>query len=168
MSYVYSKRITKETIGDFHEAFNAEILPKINDFLRQYNLSAKGANLTYDDHGIDIKVSSIYELGDGSKPWAESTMREKFEAEWSWLKRSQANPVSLAKADAFMSVLPSGKLIGNHIHIPGSSKRYPDETFTLTDYNPDDRYPLKVTRDRDGKRYNWEFNWDIRFVDYVK
>lgn len=67
-----------------------------------------------------------------------------------------------------MAVLPSGKLIGKHIHIPGSSKRYPDETFTLTDYNQDDRYPLKVTRDRDGKRYNWEFNWDIRFVDYAK
>lgn len=168
MGYVYAKRITKETIGDFHDAFNSEVLPKINEFLRQYNLSTGGASMTYGDHGIDIKMSSIYELRDGSKPWAESTMREKFETDWSWLKNSKLNLETRAKAEAFMANLPSGNLIGRHIHIPGSSKRYPDETFTLDDYNQNDRYPLKITRDRDGKKWNWEFNWDIRFVDYVK
>ena len=66
-------------------------------------------------------MSSIYELQDGSKPWAESTMREKFETDWSWLKNSKLNQETHAKAEAFMDNLPSGNLIGRHIHIQALS-----------------------------------------------
>lgn len=164
MSWVYSGRVTKDNVKDFHEAFDREVMPKIKEFLKQYDLGENTSFVSYGDNSLDIKISSKYVLGNGAKPWAESNMREDFEH---WAKHCDPTEEHGRKVRDFFNSLPQGSLIGRHIHIPGSSKRYPDETFTLTGYTRSAKYPLELTRDRDGKKWSWEMDFDMRFVDYV-
>ncbi len=165
MGWVFSRRITSENVDDFQAAFEREVMPQVKEFLKKYELGECSSYVSYGDNGLSVKVSSKYTLAGGAKPWAESTMREDFER---WAKNADTTDEHGKRVIAFVDALPSGNLIGRHVHIPGSSKRYPDETFTLTGYNPHARYPLEVTRDRDGKKWSWEVNLDMRFVDYSK
>ena len=165
-NWVYSGRITKDNVAKFHEEFDKEVLPVIQAFLQKYNLGEVVSGLTYGSDGIDFKIRSKYTLSGGRKPWAESNFREMVESakknhdEKDWYSEEEKQ-----KFAAFYAALPKGDLIGRHVHIPGSSKRYPNETFTFIGYEPNTRYPVQLVRDRDGAGYQYEVTWNMRFVD---
>lgn len=165
-NWVYSGRITKDNVVDFHKEFDKEVLPVVQAFLKKYNLGEATSSIAYGNEGIDVKVCSNYVLSDGRKPWAESNFREMVENAKKryegndWYSEEERNEFS-----AFYNALPADDLIGRHVHIPGSSKRYPNETFTFTGYEPSKSHPVQLIRDRDGCGYQWEVNWNMRFVD---
>ena len=166
-NWVYSGRITKDNVKDFHKEFDKEVLPVVQAFMKRYNLGEITSGLTYGDGGIDIKLYSKYVLNGGRKPWAESNFREMVEStkknhdERDWYSEEEKQ-----KFAAFYAALPEGNLIGRHVHISDSSKRFPNETFTFIGYEPNKRYPVQLIRDRDGRGYQWEVTWDMRFIDY--
>lgn len=154
--------LTKDNIKDFHAELNQK-LGELKEFLRSYNLDIDHTHLTYGDSGVDIKIDTSYALADGSKPWEETNFREALND----LVQYQLNygtDEEKKAAQAFLDQIPEGNLIGKHVHIPGSSKRYPNETFTVTGFESHTRYPLKAKRDRDGKEYNWALLKSMTFV----
>lgn len=166
MSWVFKGRVTSDNVKDFHEEFNREVLPAVQAFLKKYNLGEVGSSVTYGDDGIDVKLKSKYVLAGGKKPWAESNIREMIaDAKKRYDNGHYASPDEAKKFADFYAALPEGDLIGRRLRIPGSSKRWPNETFTLTGYELYSRYPLEVVRDRDGRKMAWEVSWNMRFVD---
>ena len=160
--YVYSHAVTKDNIKEFHAELNQK-LGELKEFLRSYNLDIGHTHLTYGDTGIDIKIDTFYALSNGSKPWEETNFREALKDLVQYQLNNGTDEEKKA-AQAFLDQIPTGNLIGKHVHIPGSSKRYPNETFTVTGFEDRTRYPLKVKRDRDGKDYSWELFKGITFV----
>ena len=115
---------------------------------------------------MDIKIRSKYTLSGGCKPWAESNFREMVErAKKSHDESDRYSEEEKQKFTAFYTALSKGDLIGKHVHIPGSSKRHPNETFTFIGYEPNKRYPVQLIRDRDGAGYQYEVTWGMRFID---
>ena len=165
-NWVYSGCITKDNVAKFHEDFDKEVLPVIQTFLQKYNLGEVASSLTYGNDGMDIKIRSKYTLSGGCKPWAESNFREMVErAKKSHDESDQYSEEEKQKFTAFYTALPKGDLIGKHVHIPGSSKRHPNETFTFIGYELNKRYPVQLVRDRDGAGYQYEVTWSMRFID---
>ena len=157
-NWVYSGCITKDNVAKFHEDFDKEVLPVIQTFLQKYNLGEVASSLTYGNDGMDIKIRSKYTLSGGCKPWAESNFREMVErAKKSHDESDQYSEEEKQKFTAFYTALPKGDLIGKHVHIPGSSKRHPNETFTFIGYEPNNRYPVQLIRDRDGAGYQYDY-----------
>ena len=162
----YSGCITKDNVAKFHGDFDKEVLPVIQTFLQKYNLGEVASSLTYGNDGMDIKIRSKYTLSGGCKPWAESNFREMVErAKKSHDESDRYSEEEKQKFTAFYTALPKGDLIGKHVHIPGSSKRHPNETFTFIGYEPNKRYPVQLIRDRDGAGYQYEVTWGMRFID---
>ena len=165
-NWVYSGCITKDNVAKFHEDFDKEVLPVIQTFLQKYNLGEVASSLTYGNDGMDIKIRSKYTLSGGCKPWAELNFREMVErAKKSHDESDRYSEEDKQKFTAFYAALPKGDLIGKHVHIPGSSKRHPNETFTFIGYEPNKRYPVQLIRDRDGAGYQYEVTWGMRFID---
>ena len=165
-NWVYSRCITKDNVAKFHEDFDKEVLPVIQTFLQKYNLGEVASSLTYGNDGMDIKIRSKYTLSGGCKPWAESNFREMVErAKKSHDESDRYSEEEKQKFTAFYAALPKGDLIGKHVHIPGSSKRHPNETFTFIGYEPNKRYPVQLIRDRDGVGYQYEVTWGMRFIE---
>ena len=165
-NWVYSGCITKDNVAKFHEDFDKEVLPVIQTFLQKYNLGEVASSLTYGNDEMDIKIRSKYTLSGGCKPWAESNFREMVErAKKSHDESDRYSEEEKQKFTAFYTALPKGDLIGKHVHIPGSSKRHPNETFTFIGYEPNKRYPVQLIRDRDGAGYQYEVTWGMRFID---
>ena len=165
-NWVYSGCITKNNVAKFHEDFDKEVLPVIQTFLQKYNLGEVASSLTYGNDGMDIKIRSKYTLSGGCKPWAELNFREMVErAKKSHDESDRYSEEEKQKFTAFYTALPKGDLIGKHVHIPGSSKRHPNETFTFIGYEPNKRYPVQLIRDRDGAGYQYEVTWGMRFID---
>ena len=161
MSYIYKNRVTRDNIDEFQAGLNQH-LGELQEYLRQYKLTIKGNFLTYGDNGIQIKISTEYALDGGAKPWEDHTLREDIERYLSYINPTDSN---YQEAIAFKEALPIGELLGRKVHIPGSSKRYPNETFTVTGWRSGDRYPLKLIRDRDGRDWQYELLWGMRFVN---
>ena len=165
-NWVYSRCITKDNVAKFHEDFDKEVLPIIQTFLQKYNLGEVASSITYGNDEMDIKICSKYTLSGGRKPWAESNFREMVErAKKSHDESDQYSEEEKQKFIAFYAALPKGDLIGKHVHIPGSSKRHPNETFTFIGYEPNKRYPVQLIRDRDGAGYQYEVTWSMRFIE---
>ena len=134
--------------------------------MQKYNLGEVASSLTYGNDGMDIKIRSKYTLSGGCKPWAESNFREMAErAKKSHDESDRYSEEEKQKFTAFYAALSKGDLIGKHVHIPGSSKRHPNETFTFIGYEPNKRYPVQLIHDRDGAGYQYEVTWSMRFVD---
>ena len=134
--------------------------------MQKYNLGEVASSLTYGNDEMDIKIRSKYTLSGGCKPWAESNFREMVErAKKSHDESDRYSEEEKQKFTAFYTALPKGDLIGKHVHIPGSSKRHPNETFTFIGYEPNKRYPVQLIRDHDGAGYQYEVTWGMRFID---
>lgn len=162
MGWQFSGAIDKSNIKEFQDAFNTVVLPKINEFLANYKLSASSSYMSYGSEGIKISLDSSYVLSGGRKPWADSNFFEDAERSCKYRFDHPQHYDDVNEVRAFYDALPKDKvIIGKRICIP--SKRYPNEMYKVIDYVPSDTYPFKCIRERDQKQWSWKWDWNFRF-----
>ena len=162
MSWQFSGAIDSSNIDDFQEAFNSEVLPKINEFLKNYKLNAGGTHMTYSSDGIKISFNTSYALEGGRKPWADSNFFEKAERLYKYRVDRPQDFEDANEVRKFYEALPKDRvIIGKRVCIP--SKKFPYEMFKVLDYCPEDRYPFKLLRERDQKHMDYIWDWNYRF-----